>query len=331
MIFAAPVQRARLGNVAGCDAYLLSGLVATSLIFSTQPAGAVAGEPFTTQPVVTVRDQHGATLTSFTGNVTIAKQSGTGTLSGTLVKAAVAGVATFTNLQIDTAGSFVLRASIASPVLTVDSASFAVSAPPGFTFIDHTGAASTSTNEITTPAIDTTGATLLVVSVASFEDNAAPTLTDSKSNTWIGLTQQISTASRQRLFYCFDPIVGSGHTFTATGAASYPTVCVQAFAAPPSAVLFGETGAANSSTSSIQPGIITPPTNGALLVTGLTFLPTDGNSIDSDFIKTDSFDENVNNFGGAQAYLIQPTAGAVNPTWTTGTNVATAMACFTLS
>lgn len=92
----------------------------TSLVFSTQPGSATIGEPFGQQPVVTVDDP------TFTGDVTIAINTGTGVLSGTLTKAAVAGVATFTDLEIDSAGNFTLVASIASPALSVVSASFAV-------------------------------------------------------------------------------------------------------------------------------------------------------------------------------------------------------------
>lgn len=92
----------------------------TSLVFSTQPGGAIVGEPFTQQPVVAVDDP------TFTGDVTIAINTGTGVLSGTLVQAAVAGVATFTDLEIDSADTFTLVASIASPALSVNSASFAV-------------------------------------------------------------------------------------------------------------------------------------------------------------------------------------------------------------
>lgn len=82
----------------------LGALTPTTLVFSTQPSGAVAGEPFTTQPVVTVKDQFGATLTSYTGQVTMAMDIGSpGVLTGTTTKQCVAGVATFTNLEIDEA------------------------------------------------------------------------------------------------------------------------------------------------------------------------------------------------------------------------------------
>jgi len=63
---------------------------------------------FGTQPVVTVEDQFGNTVTDgadSTINITAAIQTGGGSLQGTVTIAAVAGVATFTNLRIDTSGS----------------------------------------------------------------------------------------------------------------------------------------------------------------------------------------------------------------------------------
>jgi hypothetical protein len=102
-----------------------------SLAFVTQPDGALGGASFTQQPVVRALDAGGAVSVSFSGTVAIAKLSGPGTLSGALTADAVAGVATFAGLSIDTVGDYVLRASISSPsALSVDSAQFTVSAGP---------------------------------------------------------------------------------------------------------------------------------------------------------------------------------------------------------
>ncbi|HMM12293.1 MAG TPA: hypothetical protein PKE03_09405 [Bacteroidales bacterium] len=48
---------------------------------------------------------------SYTGNITIAKASGPGNISGTLVKAAVNGIATFNDIQFDQAGTYTITAS----------------------------------------------------------------------------------------------------------------------------------------------------------------------------------------------------------------------------
>jgi hypothetical protein len=101
---------------------------ATKAMMTTQPAGAVNGSAFTTQPVVRVTDSGDNTVTSFTSDVVARIASGTGTLSGTTTVAAVAGVATFTNLVITgTAGNFTLTFTPAS-LTAVTSSSFALAA-----------------------------------------------------------------------------------------------------------------------------------------------------------------------------------------------------------
>lgn len=82
---------------------------ATQLVITQQPGGATGGANLSPQPVVHARDAGGATDTGFSGAVTAAITSGTGTsgaaLLGTVTVNAVAGVATFTNLAIDLVGA----------------------------------------------------------------------------------------------------------------------------------------------------------------------------------------------------------------------------------
>ena len=85
--------------------------VATQLTVTTQPAGAVDGIAFTQQPVVTVQDAFGSTVTGDTRTITLAITSGSGTLGGTVALAAVAGVATFTDIKITGAGTDQLTAT----------------------------------------------------------------------------------------------------------------------------------------------------------------------------------------------------------------------------
>ena len=81
---------------------------ARQAVFSTQPGNAAAGALLATQPVVSIEDAAGNLVTSgpdASAPVTLALVSGTGTLLGTLTRAAVAGVATFTDLEINAAGA----------------------------------------------------------------------------------------------------------------------------------------------------------------------------------------------------------------------------------
>lgn len=72
--------------------------VATELRFTTQPSGSISGVALTGQPIVRATDAYGNVDTTFTGDVTLSLGSGAGSLSGTLTKPAIAGVATFTNI-----------------------------------------------------------------------------------------------------------------------------------------------------------------------------------------------------------------------------------------
>jgi hypothetical protein len=88
------------------------------LAFTTQPSGGIAGAPFTTQPVVTVQDRFGNTVTGYQGSVTLSatitlpnpnsnsqytgqpEMSTTGaTIHGTLTVPAVDSVARFTDIS----------------------------------------------------------------------------------------------------------------------------------------------------------------------------------------------------------------------------------------
>ena len=83
-------------------------------MFSTQPGNSTGGVAFARQPVVTVQDAAGNTVTSDSSSVTLAigTNPGGGTLSGTTTVAAVNGVATFAGLSIDKSGTgYTLTAS----------------------------------------------------------------------------------------------------------------------------------------------------------------------------------------------------------------------------
>ncbi len=80
---------------------------ASQLAFTVPPVATIAGATIRPAVQVTARDALGNTATGFAGNMTvaIATNPAGGTLSGTTTVAAVAGVATFSTLSIDNAGS----------------------------------------------------------------------------------------------------------------------------------------------------------------------------------------------------------------------------------
>jgi hypothetical protein len=69
--------------------------------------------------------------TTFTGNVTVALQTGSGTLAGTLVVAAVAGVATFSNLSISTLNTGAVLRATGGGLTLADSSTFNIVAGGG--------------------------------------------------------------------------------------------------------------------------------------------------------------------------------------------------------
>src|SRR5205823_8653445 len=88
-------------------AFNITAGTATQLVFSVQPSTTTAGAAITPAVEVTAQDASGNTATGFTGNLTVAigTNPSSGTLTGTLTHAAVGGVATFSGLSIDKAGT----------------------------------------------------------------------------------------------------------------------------------------------------------------------------------------------------------------------------------
>jgi len=96
-----------------------------SFKFLTPPSNTETNAAISPAIVVGLVDSSNNVVTSFTGQVTLTKKSGPGTVSGTLGPiAAVSGQATFNSVMADTIGNYVLTAT--SGALTVDSNLFTV-------------------------------------------------------------------------------------------------------------------------------------------------------------------------------------------------------------
>jgi hypothetical protein len=184
-------------------------------------------------------------------------------------------------------------------------------------------------NSVTSNAIDTTGANLIVVSVGFYNGTSpTPTLTDSKSNTWSGLTARVGGSITNRLFYCFGGTVGSGHTFTLSDASIFPGMCVAAFSGSVSSPIDQENGAGSASGSTQAPGSVTPSENNELIIAGLGHDDNSAGavSINGGFTAITSAWLTGNAEGCGLAYLIQTTATAANPTWDVTNSAAAGIA-----
>lgn len=102
---------------------------ASKVAFTTPPpASTVAGSSFTPQPVVTIQDQYGNTVTTgaeSTALVTLSVQSGAGMLSGATTKNAILGVAAFSGVSDDSAATGKVMKAAASG-LADDTAIYAI-------------------------------------------------------------------------------------------------------------------------------------------------------------------------------------------------------------
>lgn len=190
----------------------------------------------------------------------------------------------------------------------------------GPSLIANTGKAGSDTG-VTSDAINTTGANLIVVSVAWFAGGDSIVFSDSKGNTWTPLTAITGGATVVGvLYYCFNPTVGSGHTFSVAQGnielGIYPSLCVTAWSGIASSPFDTENGIGDSSWTTINTGSIAP-SPGTLVIAGLAFGSNSGGtiSIDSGFTITDTIPTGTP-FGCSMAYKIQSGVSLLNPQWT---------------
>lgn len=112
-------------TIIGTALFTVSPSTPASLAFSQQPTSATAGAPLSPAVAVSILDAYGnVTRAGLTVSLEIGSNPGGGTLLGTKSQAAVSGVATFPDLNIQTAGSnYTLIATLGS-LPTVGSSGF---------------------------------------------------------------------------------------------------------------------------------------------------------------------------------------------------------------
>jgi hypothetical protein len=193
-----------------------------------------------------------------------------------------------------------------------------------------------NTTTVTTSPIDTTGAEFIAVCVCGY-NNIPSAVTDAYGNTWVALTTRVGGGGLgdemyARIFYCINPTVGSGHTFSVNGTSMQLIVGVQAFddliASFDAESGFGSVAAA----SSVQPGSISPANDGELFITSVSTDSLSVPTIDSGFTISDTL---ASGQVAGFAYKKQTgSAAAENPTWTLAggpRGIATAMAAFAIA
>lgn len=185
----------------------------------------------------------------------------------------------------------------------------------------------------TTSSVDSTGGNLIVVAVASYDLSSAPTVSDSKGNTYSALTAQSSAGShRIQLFYAANATVGSGHTFTVTGSTSYSSISVNVFSGAKTTSPFDQQNGASGGSTSLATGSVTPTEDNEVVVAGIALDSAPSSlTINSSFsTPAVAYFAGGSAYGVGSAYKIQTTAAAVNPTWswTVSSGQAAAIATF---
>jgi len=173
---------------------------------------------------------------------------------------------------------------------------------------------------VTTPAIDTTGANILVASI-SWNEAGTPALTDNYSNVWTALTGQAIGGNDIKIYYAKQPKTGTGHTFQVTGNC-YPAICVGAFSGVDLSIPFDvQNGGTRASDYYVATGSVTPAAPAALYITALSINAHNFPAIDRGFVILGSLDYNAGqNIGCVMAYLTPQDGPTKSPTWTWATN-----------
>ena len=156
---------------------------ATQLAFGTQPSNTAAGSSITPAMTVQVEDTNGNVVTTGTGStasvtVAIGTNPGGGTLSGTTTVSAVSGVATFSTLSTNKAGT--------GYTLTASSSGLTGATSNGFNITPGAVSAGTSTVVANPTSVTADGATTSTITV---------TLLDASSNPVTGKTVTLTAGS----------------------------------------------------------------------------------------------------------------------------------------
>ena len=230
-------------NGAVSSAFNITAGNATHLIFTQQPSSAVSGASITPAITVTALDANGNVATGFTNQISlvIANNAGGGTLTGGSAVSPVSGVATFSGVSIDKAGTGYTLSTSATGVSGATSSAFDITAGAAAKISISAGdgqSATVNTNVATAPAVlvtDANGNPVAGVSVTfaigvgggSFS-GTNPATTDASGIAAITTWTLGTTAGANTLTATATGFSGGGNpvTFNATGTAGAATQLV---------------------------------------------------------------------------------------------------------
>jgi hypothetical protein len=218
------------------QAFSITAGAADHLVFAVSPNDAVAGVAISPPVKVSALDALG-NVTSFVGNVTVSITPATGTpgaaLSGTIPVAAVAGVATFTDLSVDKAGTGYTLSATASGLTGTTSGTFSITPAAATALIFSVQPSNTAANASITPAVvvravdpfgntATSYAGTITVAMGTNAGGGGSVLSGTKI---VGATNGVAMFSNLSINN-----VGNGYTITAIGSGpSLPLIGSNAF------------------------------------------------------------------------------------------------------
>jgi hypothetical protein len=193
--------------------------------------------------------------------------------------------------------------------------------PSGATLVAHTAKGSANGNTVTTDAIDTTGADMIVLAMSEY--SSGEPISDSYGNTWTTMgALGFGFFGTIAFFYCLAPTAGAGHTFSClpvpTG--KQPALAVSAWSSIVALMDHGNTASATGTSADTDP--LTPTAVGQLLVSALVIENADTVSAGAWTIldqipASASFHPSI-----ALAWNLSPSLSAMHASWTWANNSA---------
>jgi Kelch motif len=222
-----PLLLALTAFIFGCDGSTPDGVVGpnlavtgTRLVFKpSPPSNTTAGATISPAVKAVAEDQFGNKAKGFTGTVTVAIQAnpGGGTLSGTTTVTAVGGVATFSTLSIDKAGTGYTLQATSGTLTPGTSTAFNITVGPKKQLAFTVQPSNTTVGAPISPAVKVTAQDAFGNTVTAFKGNIAMAIGTNpgggalSGTTAIAAVGGVATFSNLRI-----DKVGTGYTLRAT-------------------------------------------------------------------------------------------------------------------
>ena len=280
-----------LGTIACSSDHMGTGPVASRLAFTVQPSAATAGVVITPAIQVTAYDDAGAIVTSFTGTITIgltANPNGA-TLSGTLTRGAVGGVATFSDLRLNRTGTGYAFLASSGALTAAASGGFAIAPAPPAQFVFAVQPSDVTAGAGVNPAVQVQARDSVGNLTPSFTGNVMLTLSPNGPGAILAGTTTVAAVAGVAVFPGLHvDKSGSGYTIQAAGTLAGAT----------SASFNVSAAAASQLRFTVQPSQQSPPVAGQPISLQVTARDPFGNTATA-FSGTVSIALGANPPGGA--------------------------------